>query len=372
MLLLVITAIVGLSANNIVVEYTPANSFYFKRGEGILSDKLVGYIGTIVFTNNNSNTTTNPIYNPTMIRVDMTYSFFFDGPTTWRQGENSSSQFYLTSAYVDAASGTIISTQPLNQAHNPGDPTPLRSSSTPYTGKTLRIDLYLVSHHDFSLYEPYEGSTYQLTEDNLLTKGNLGSFRVGVTTSSEWYSDKTALPLPVGDNTDPETPIPFFNDQNINPEHTDPVFGEPEPIVTYLFAFRDKTVPISLQDGDGVGSNARFEVNEARMTLANTKANNTYSVQIKIKDDSPSPTSFQLLPEQSGPNPINYNLYWGTTTSNAQIVVKNGEIDWGNLKESTNPNARKLYIGNISANDVAKAASGTYKSTITIEIISKN
>lgn len=150
------------------------------------------------------------------------------------------------------------------------------------------------------------------------------------------------------------------------------IFGDPPAPVSYVLTFANPSPEISLQDGNGVGSSARFEVNEALMNLYNTKPDKTYSVRIKIKDDSPSPTSFQLLPEQSGPNPINYNLYWGTTTSNAQEVVKNDEIDWRDLKESTNPNARKLYIGNISANDVAKAASGTYKSTITIEIISKN
>lgn len=358
MLLLVITAIVGLSANNIVVEYTPANSFYFKRGEGILSDKLVGYIGTIVFTNNNSNTTTNPIYNPTMIRVDMTPPFFFNGPTTWDQDQNSSTQFYLTSAYVNAASGTIISTQPLNQALNPGEPTPLISSSTVYTGKTLRIDLYLVSHHPFSLYAPYEGSTYRLTQ------GNLGSFRVGVTTSSGWYSGAIALPLPVGSNPDPETPIPYFDNPNINPEHTDPVFGEPEPIVTYLFAFRDNTVPFSLSQG--VGTNTRHAVNEARMSLGGTTPNTSYSVTIKFKDESAN-SSFQLLPVESGPSPINYNLYFGSTKVN-----KNQGINWTGLKESTNPNGRTLSIGGITANAANTAASGEYRSTITVEITYPN
>lgn len=268
---------------------------------------------------------------------------------------------------------------------------PLASQgSITITANPLYVDIFLVNHQENNLnptltYGPARYFKYDATYTFLNTfnpkfsiaVANLPNTRPGDymdgTTGGVQNDTNLGSYVTTDGKTGPNTtPILDPNGPTGEGSNGGFIYGDPPAPVSYILTFKDNTVPISLQDGNGVGSSARFEVNEALMNLYNTKPNKTYSVKIKIKDDSPSPNAFQLLPEQSGPNPINYNLYWDTTTSNAQIVVKNGEIDWGNLKESTNPNARKLYIGNISANDVAKAASGTYKSTITIEIISKN
>jgi len=338
---------------NITIDYFPAQQFYFQAGTGALANSLVGHIGTIVFTNNYANTTTNPINNPTMIRLDMDYSFYFNGPVNWGGStySNSDSEFYLIAHAIADNKATVMR---LDNAHSYGDPTPLVNSNFSYTGQVLTIDLYIMSHHPLSYYKIDEAYT--------LKSGIFGTFRLGVTNSTGWYSGTNAVPLPVGNNPSPNTPIPFFDNPSVNPENNPPIYGDPIELITYTFSLLNPNfVPFNLSQA--TGASTRLKINEAQMSLSGTKANSTHSVKIKFKDDS-NAQSFQLLPLSAGPAPINYNMYFGTTQ-----ITKSAEINWSGLKENSNPNTKDLTIGGINTNSVNSAASGDYKSTISIEII---
>ena len=200
-------------------------------------------------------------------------------------------------------------------------------SSVTIPANPLYVDIFLVNHQENNLnptltYGPARYFKYDATYTFLNTfnpkfsiaVANLpnigpGDYMDGTTGGVQNNTNLGSYVTTDGKTGPNTTPILDPNGPTGEGSNGGFIYGDPPAPVSYILTFKDNTVPISLQDGNGVGSDARFEVNEARMTLANTKADNTYSVQIKIKDDSPSPTSLQLLPEQPGPNPINYNLY---------------------------------------------------------------
>jgi hypothetical protein len=117
---------------------------------------------------------------------------------------------------------------------------------------------------------------------------------------------------------------------------------------------------ISFDLADAIGTN-RKDVNTMTIIVANGKVGTNYSQQVIFTDTSGS-TDFRLLPEQSGPASISFNLYFGGTQ-----VTKGTPILWNTLQNGSN-NIKTIQIGGIDQNAIDSLASGTYSDTISVEI----
>ncbi len=100
------------------------------------------------------------------------------------------------------------------------------------------------------------------------------------------------------------------------------------------------------------------------ITVSNGKVGTSYSQKVIFTDLTPVSTSaeFRMLPEESGPNPIPFKLYFDSTE-----VVKGEAITWNNLQNGSN-NTKTIRIGGINQNTIDSLASGTYSDTISVEI----
>ncbi|TAH54973.1 MAG: hypothetical protein EWM48_10580, partial [Sphaerochaeta sp.] len=114
---------------------------------------------------------------------------------------------------------------------------------------------------------------------------------------------------------------------------------------------------------EAVGTN-RKDVNTMTITVSNGIAGADYSQKVIFTDLTPVSTSaeFRMLPEESGPNPIPFKLYFDSTE-----VVKGEAITWSSLQNGSS-NTKTIRIGGIDQNVIDSLASGTYSDTINVEI----
>ncbi len=138
-------------------------------------------------------------------------------------------------------------------------------------------------------------------------------------------------------------------------------YVDPSQIVSYSVFLSEQTKTFNLSEA--VGTN-RKDVNTMTITVSNGIAGANYSQKVIFTDLTPVSTSaeFRMLPEESGPNPIPFKLYFDSTE-----VVKGEAITWSSLQNGSS-NAKTIRIGGIDQNVIDSLASGTYSDTINVEI----
>ncbi len=138
-------------------------------------------------------------------------------------------------------------------------------------------------------------------------------------------------------------------------------YGDPTQIVSYSVFLSEQTKTFNLSEA--VGTN-RKDVNTMTITVSNGIAGADYSQKVIFTDLTPVSTSaeFRMLPEESGPNPIPFKLYFDSTE-----VVKGEAITWSSLQNGSS-NTKTIRIGGIDQNVIDSLASGTYSDTINVEI----
>ena len=146
-----------------------------------------------------------------------------------------------------------------------------------------------------------------------------------------------------------------------NPNSPVMTYVDPTQIVSYSVFLSEQTKTFNLSEA--VGTN-RKDVNTMTITVSNGIAGADYSQKVIFTDLTPVSTSaeFRMLPEESGPNPIPFKLYFDSTE-----VVKGEAITWNNLQNGSS-NAKTIRIGGIDQNVIDSLASGTYSDTINVEI----
>lgn len=172
-----------------------------------------------------------------------------------------------------------------------------------------------------------------------------------VVTNGSSGADSTPIINP-GSFTDPE-----------NPGSPGITYGDPPLIVTYAVSFTKQATSFNLTDATG---SKKKDVNTMRITISNGKSGTKYSQQVIFTDSSVGSNSFRLLPEQTGPTPITFDLYFDNTK-----VTKGTAITWNNLTNGSN-NTKTIRIGGIDQTSIQTLASGTYSDTITVEIRNPN
>ena len=146
-----------------------------------------------------------------------------------------------------------------------------------------------------------------------------------------------------------------------NPNSPVMTYVDPSQIVSYSVFLSEQTKTFNLSEA--VGTN-RKDVNTMTITVSNGIAGADYSQKVIFTDLTPVSTSaeFRMLPEESGPNPIPFKLYFDSTE-----VVKGEAITWNNLQNGSS-NTKTIRIGGINQNTIDSLASGTYSDTISVEI----
>lgn len=119
---------------------------------------------------------------------------------------------------------------------------------------------------------------------------------------------------------------------------------------------------------DALGTN-KVEVAEAKMNLIGDDYQKNYGVIITFRDyfdlESSQFKFKYTLPAIN--TTIPFTLLRGTNPSQTQVITPKTPITWDYLS-FVNPNIWKLYITNVQSDDFQKSLSGTYKTTIRVEI----
>lgn len=134
---------------------------------------------------------------------------------------------------------------------------------------------------------------------------------------------------------------------------------DPPAPVDYFFEWDESNVSFYLPNA--YGSNKK-EINIAKMTVASGVQGQTYTRKLTFTDLTQN-SSFQLLRDGGGGNPINFKLYWGDTE-----ISKGVSFNWANLNPGLN--TKQLKIGGIDQAQASSRLSGDYYDTITLNITS--
>jgi len=147
----------------------------------------------------------------------------------------------------------------------------------------------------------------------------------------------------------------------LDPGNPEVPYGDPSTMVNFSVFLSEQSTTFDLSEA--VGTN-RKDVNTMTITVSNGIAGADYSQKVIFTDLTPVSTSaeFRMLPEESGPNPIPFKLYF-----DSMEVVKGEAITWSSLQNGSS-NTKTIRIGGIDQNIIDSLASGTYSDTINVEI----
>ncbi len=365
---------------DITATYTPHTPIQLEMSPGIFTDPhMFGTrLGRLEITS------TQPIYNPTMLitGVPSSYNVVLVGPHRWHPSnafdmEKEINMNVLTVSYPNGPGGSVYimavkDRQPLFKNY----------SGVEVTANPFIVDIYLVNSND------HGGTTSPNIQPNLNTSGGefkLDShyafkdppfaphFTIGVTDKKDQHGsmftptgepeDGQFIPInnnvgqgttpvvdPSGVITDPDDDSPGFWYGDITPD--------PEPVL-FFFSFVTDTVSFDINDAYGT---KRKEINTANMEVVHGVAGQTYTQKITFTD-SGSATNFQLKSSNNSGDTIDFGLFWGSSNNSVPYGVP---IDWEDLTPGIN--TKNLWIGDIDENSVAPLVSGIYVDTIIVNI----
>lgn len=328
----------------ITATYDPMPVLFFEPSISPLpANRLVAHLGTLTIHTGGDN-----LFSPNLLTVNMSYDFYFTGPTSWGNTtngqpdyQNSESQFYL---YAVSTLKNKTVAQILNRGTNYH---PIRSDQGNWNVATFVAELYLVSHHPLSYYK--------LNAQYILTRGTLGSFQVGVPTSSSDY--KAGDPL-VPINGSPATSTTPILSPGTNPENPI-IYGDPPEHPTVLLAIKEQR-NISLSQAIGTSTT---KVAEAEIQMLNGQIGIQYAVDV-IFTNVANTSSFQLLLQNGGSSSstIPYGLHFNNTN-----VTPGQAIRWSGL--TSTPQSQDIMVTGVTASAAQQALAGYYEDTIIVNII---
>ena len=374
--LLMLLLVPALLFGAITAVYTPEPYLVLQAKPGpFTSDTTFGAkLGTLIVTTTDGD----KIYAPTWGSTDeVEYSAILRGPMRSYPGgpfeENATHTFHIMSvAYPYGYPGTPV----IRVVQSPHSPIVSWFANT-VDANPFRVELYLMStnstyQHTTTYWRP--ASYFQLNAVYTLpiTFNPVFSF---VSANDYWmnvgWMMNNGEPNPshgsyvsvngvAGADSTPIVQSSAYTDPD-NPGQPGMTYGDPPQMVSYSVFLTNQSTEFNL--ADAIGSK-RKDVNTMSITVSNGTAGANYTQKVIFTDLTPVSTSaeFRMLPEESGPNPIPFKLYFDSTE-----VVKGEAITWNNLQNGSN-NTKTIRIGGINQNTIDSLASGTYTDTISVEI----
>ncbi|MGE4454288.1 MAG: hypothetical protein AB7D92_07100 [Sphaerochaeta sp.] len=157
---------------------------------------------------------------------------------------------------------------------------------------------------------------------------------------------------------------PILDPRNFNPENPSvPEFyyGDSPLLPSFFFAFETTQASFSLASA----ISSPQVINQAKITVINGEENTEYEQVLTFTDSSPTYPDFRLLAESGGAQAIDFQLYLDN-----ELISKGVSTPWDGLLPGEN--TKDLKIGGISESAVALLPSGTYSTTIYVEISNPN
>lgn len=365
LILMMLVAGQGFIFSAIKATYVPAPSIKFKLGNTVevppstplgtfSASQLVAHIGTIKITRDNDET--DRYYRPLLVNYRSTESIYVDGKLTVDWSDTRTEfVYYFHNSMLAQPYRTGLSGNAALYAWDYG---------TVITPNPYYIQIFLVSHQPASHY--IEGETYEIVSGY-----TVGSFNIKVLRKDPWgreeYIPVNEQDTPTGGNPPNDDPISITTGTSGGSEVFVPeiVFGgdDPPPDPNFEVSFNQDSVNFNLNEAY-LPSNKK-EINTVEIKVFDGIPGGSYGVDIAFTDSGET-NSFQLK-HSGGGSPIDYNLYFGTSSN----IVDYGEpISWGGLALPPNRNEKSLWIGGIAAEQVQQRLSGSYSDTVYVNIIS--
>jgi len=376
---LMLSSIPSLLFGAITVTYTPASlAFEFRSNPSnssrplpYTSDAIIGIkLGTLKVTGG-------PIYTPVWGNTNEVSSGTVTVEGSMLNGDNEATFYLMSVAYPDGESQPptikvfsgnflpIISYDPVTVSANPFyvDLWVVNTAQTnPNTTSTTRpaSDFILNTAYTLKDFNPrFSFVTANRSDRNansmMQGNGNANSSHGSYTivNGDAAGADNTPIVDPGAYTDDPLSPgVPY---------------GNPAAVVIQTF-FNLGSSEVLITLGEHTGSNVK-EINSATLGVTVTNGNGTEKANLNITftDNSPPDKSGFHLLHVDAPGPtIPYKLFWGENLQTLIEIEEGTPIPWENLAAGNHTN--KLYMGEIDAETVDQAASGTYKSTVSVTI----
>ena len=349
--LLILSLIILSLPSAIIATYTPASSLSFTTGTTPFSaTDFVAHLGTLTITA----TAGEPLYQPSLVNVQISNTFQFTGPVTWwSQGnppvpvyQNQSTVFYF------AAVTTELGVTSYRKLWGSGGTAPLTTTEGDLGVSVFEVRFYFLSDQAASIYKP--GALYTMTS------GTIGSFNVAVAPNDQgiYNQQSNNIYVSINGQTIPPGGGPPQDPPTVIPPGTPALpYGDPPDNATYGFSILEEQA-FSLPDGYQASTT---KIASAQLNLSDTLVGRTYGVDITFSK-LPGSTSFALRPTGS---PSVYAIPYQLKFL-GQAVVKDVSMPWTPLSDGVN--TQNIYITGISS-VVAKAApSGDYMDTIVVTI----
>ena len=336
----------------IVATYVPSPSLSFTTGTTpFATTDFVAQLGTLTITA----TAGEPLYQPSLVNVQISNTFQFTGPVTWSNHWQTGLPVYQTQSttFYFAAVTTELGVTNYRKLWGSGGTAPLTTTEDDLGVSVFEVKFYFLSDHDASIYKP--GAIYTMTS------GTIGSFNVAVaaTDNGIYYNYVPKIYVSINGQTIPPGGGPPQDPPTVIPPGTPALpYGDPPDNAIYGFSIIDEQ-SFSLPDGYQANST---KIATALLNLSNTLVGRTYGVDITFSK-LPGSSSFALRPTGS---PSVYAIPYQLKFL-GQAVVKDVSMPWTPLSDGIN--SQDILITGISPTVALAAPSGSYIDTIVVTII---
>lgn len=306
------------------------------------TNKFALHLGTLTI-----NAPRSQLFDPNILHYNFTSAFTFTGPMSWHNDSagnpvysDQPSDFRLVAVSTNKNS---VEVRNLDQTDGSSR---LRFEGGNLNTSSLVVELYILGYQDWIRYKP--GALYTLTN------GSMVGFGIGVAENGSTY-DNRGYAISVNGNS-PSTTTPFFAPGN---SLSSPVpYGPPVSQVQYLFNITDEQ---DFNISDAFGS-SKAPIARTKLTLNNANSSLDYTFQFIFRNRTLSRFFALQLEGQPQARSIGYALEF-----NAQRVYGNEPIEW--TVRGNTMHVQDILVTQINRFEAENALSGTYRDTITVEII---
>jgi len=335
----------------ITATYDSAPSLAFTTGSSPFAPTdFVAHLGTLTITA----TAGEPLYQPSLVNVQISNTFQFTGPVTWFNHWQTGLPVYQTQStiFYFAAVTTELGVTSYRKLWGSGGTAPLTTTQDALGVPVFEVKFYFLSDHGASIYKP--GAVYTMT------KGNIGAFNVAVAPDDEgiYNQQSNNIYVPINGQTIPSGGGPPLDPPLVIPPGTPALpYGDTPGHATYGFSMIDE---LAFSLPNGYLSNTAL-IAKAQLSLGNTTTSLTYGVDIQFSK-LPGSSSFALHPDGV---PTGYAIPYQLKFQ-GQTVLKDVPIPWTPLSEGINN--QDIHITGISPTIAEAAPSGPYNDTIVVTV----
>lgn len=329
----------------ITATYDPAPVLFFEPSISPLpANRMVARLGTLTI-----DTGGDPLFDPNLLTVNMSYEFSFTGPMAWSNHWDTGLPLYTEEASFFSlwAVSTVKGKKEANILFHEDNSHPIVNTNGNVNTNPFIVDFYVVSHHELTKYKP--GGDYRLTG------GTLGNFQIGVANQGSGYQNG-GVNIPVN-GSPPNSTTPILT-PGTNPENPI-IYGDPPEQPTALLTIKEQSA-ISLSQAIG-GSTAK--VAAAEIHMLNGQAGTQYAVDV-VFTNLANTNPFRLVLQNGGSGfpTIPYALRF-----NNSAVVPGQAIRWQGLTNT--PQSKDILVTGVAALAAQQALAGYYEDTIVVTII---